>query len=383
MIIDNVECKGEKRTFRISSIEGFGDKDALHRFTEKSKVKISQGQVGTIATSNPTNPTKSLQISNTKIGGLDSLIKSLNQELISFEHDRNKQICQLGGEGGLLFYGAPGTGKSMLLEKIAATGWGKVYPLGGSVVGRYLGDTESAIRKVFADAKKNQPSIIIIDELDSFAPKRSRSENGEVKIVPTLISELDSLSEAVEGTRPAKVLVIAATNKPNDVDEALRRPGRFETEFELPIPDAKARSEILKALLGMPMDQADEILDDLGYRTHGFVGADLKALLKKAFKHAMFRTADGHQRSDEATTQLAKPQSEDGPNDAAKLDITQEDIEAALLKVRPTAMREVILEPPKVLWSDIGGQEEVKQSLREAVEWPLKVCIIPRICQSN
>ena len=269
---------------------------------------------------------------------------------------------------------------SLLLGEIASTGWGKVFTLDTSVIGRYVGESEAAIRKVFSDAKKQQPSVIIIDELDTFAPKRNRSsETGELKIVSTLVAELDSLNNVSGGAKLSRVLVIAATNRPNDIDESLRRPGRFESEIEISIPDADARTQILKVLLDIPIDMHNELLEHLGERTHGFVGADLQAVLKKAITNAIFR----FERAQTRTVSQAEGLITNADNrSAADLHtvktkiahkLTKDDIDAALLEVRPTAMREVYLETPKVRWTDIGGQDEVKQSLREAVEWPLKV----------
>ncbi|KAI9782607.1 MAG: AAA+-type ATPase [Geoglossum umbratile] len=387
MVLEGLECKGQKRSFRVEKISPStpselsepNDSKSLSfcQFGVNSGIKIST-DITPSATGSPTGA-KRLHLRPVAIGGLASQINSLNQLFTVFDRPNYGIPLRLGGPGGILLYGPPGTGKSLLLAEIASTEWGKIFTLDTSIIGRFVGESEAAIRRVFSDAKRQQPSIIIIDELDSFAPKRSRSsETGELKIVSTLVAELNDLNTASRGANFSRVLVIAATSRPNDIDESLRRPGRFESEVEIPIPDADARTQILKVLLNIPIDTRDGLLEWLGERTHGFVGADLQAVLKKAITNAITRSECSQVGTNSGTERLsinASGQSE-GDFHAAKASsiytLTQGDIDTALLEVRPTAMREVYLEPPKVRWTDIGGQEEVKQSLREAVEWPLK-----------
>jgi AAA family ATPase len=388
MVLENLECKGQKRSFRVEKIsdsvasEVPQSRDAkslsFSQFGVNSDVKISTS-ITPGAIGRPVR-TQCLHIRPVAIGGLASQINSLNQLFTVFNLQNYGIPSRLGGPGGILLYGPPGTGKSLLLGEIASTGWGKVFTLDTSIIGRFVGESEAVIRRVFSDAKRQQPSIIIIDELDSFAPKRGRSsETGELKIVSTLVAELNSLNTTSRGADFSRVLVIAATSRPNDIDESLRRPGRFESEIEIPIPDADARKQILKVLLDIPIDTQDELLENLGERTHGFVGADLQAVLKKATTNAIIRSESSKPGADSNTErQITNTNCQSGGDlHAAKArspyKLTQGDIDAALLEVRPTAMREVYLEPPKIRWTDIGGQDEVKQSLRQAVEWPLKV----------
>ncbi|KAH0566285.1 hypothetical protein GP486_000310 [Trichoglossum hirsutum] len=385
MVFENLECKGRRRTFRIDRIsvstetESSESEDStpfsFSRFGANSGVKILTNATAGVA--GLSKSAKRLYIRPAAIGGMASQINSLNRLFAAFDIGNYDIPPKLGGLGGILLYGPPGTGKSLLLSEIASTGWGNVFTLDTSVIGRFVGESEAAVRRVFSDAKNQQPSIIIIDELDSFAPKRSRiSEAGELKIVSTLVAELNSLNKASGGASISRVLVIGATSRPNDIDESLRRPGRFEYEIEISIPDADARTQILKSLLDIPVDTRDELLEKLGERTHGFVGADLQAILKKAIINALFRLEDpqiGTNVEESITNVNCRNEASFHPVKAKIVHkLTQDDIDAAFLEVRPTVMREVYLEPPKIRWTDIGGQAEVKQSLREAVEWPLK-----------
>jgi SpoVK/Ycf46/Vps4 family AAA+-type ATPase len=229
-------------------------------------------------------------------------------------------------------------------------GWGGIF----------AHNSEANLRKIFEEAEKNAPAIIFFDEIDAIAPKRDEV-TGEVerRIVATLLSLMDGLKSR------GKVIVIAATNRPNDIDPALRRPGRFDREIEVPVPDRNGRLEILKIhTRNMPLAK-DVNLEEIADRTHGFVGADLMALCKEAAMSALRRVLP------EIRDKLKE--GEEIPKDVLeKLVVTKQDFENALRIVEPSAMREVLVEVPKVKWEDIGGLEEVKKLLREMVEWPLK-----------
>lgn len=235
------------------------------------------------------------------------------------------------------------------------------------------------MREVFAEAKQKSPAIIVIDEVDALAPNREEGGEVERRVVATLLTLMDGLDDkgeapkagdgdsdsgedaseepAAEQEKP-RVVVIAATNRPNAIDPALRRPGRFDKEIEIGVPDVAARLSILRVLLHRtPHDIPDETLQAVAARTHGFVGADLSSLVHSAGLSAIKRS-------------YALLSSTSSPALSA-MKLLPADLEAALLSTRPSAMREVFLETPKVYFSDIGGQEHVKAKLREAVEWPL------------
>ncbi|SCU77757.1 LAMI_0A02234g1_1 [Lachancea mirantina] len=255
---------------------------------------------------------------------------------------------------GILLHGPPGTGKTMLLRCIANEANSHVLAINGpSIVSKYLGETEAALREIFNEARDYQPSIVFIDEIDSLAPSRASDDSGEVesRIVATLLTLMDGMG----GT--GKVVVVAATNRPNSVDAALRRPGRFDQEVEIGIPDVEARADILlKQFAKMSIDRHE--LDDVMIRafaskTHGYVGADLIALCREAVMKTIQRgMANEIERDD--------------------LRVISKDVEDAMAEIRPSAMREIFLEMPKVHWSDIGGQEDLKLKMKEMIQLPLE-----------
>lgn len=304
-------------------------------------------------------------IAFSNIGGLSKQIRTFRNLLRATLH-QSHHFSKLGltPPRGILLYGPPGTGKSMLLKAAASETTATALHIDGSIVGKYMGESEAAIRKIFKQAREKQPSIIFIDEIDSLAPKRNSADSGEGRIVSTLITELDNLAVGCDGSAGeggAQVVVVAATNRPNVVDEALRRPGRFDREIEIEIPGVDARREILELMLKkIPKAFGDEFIRSIASRTHGFVGADLESLVRGGVMKVMTRLE----------TELELPDSIREPEEET-LKLTENDLEDTLKDIRPTAMREIFLETPKVRWSDIGGQEEVKQRLRETVEWPL------------
>ncbi|RPA76459.1 AAA-domain-containing protein [Ascobolus immersus RN42] len=325
---------------------------------------------------------KASGVTFTSIGGLRPQILSLRKLLLA-TLKRSSKFTKFGltPPRGILLYGPPGTGKTMLIKACAAEIHATPYVISGSIVGKYMGESEAALRKVFKEARENQPAIIFIDEIDSLVPKRSGADSSEGRIVSTLIMELDSLAAAAnaedeepkEGEEKKKttgnqVVIVAATNRPNNIDPALRRPGRFDRELEIGIPDVDARGEILELLLKkVPCKFTEEAyIKNIASRTHGFVGADLESLVRGAVMVAMSRLEEQEDLDVDIEQDLDEEEGDD-----EDIGVTEADFEAALKDVRPTAMREIFLETPKVRWSDIGGQEEVKQRLRETVEWPL------------
>ena len=294
------------------------------------------------------------------IGGMRGVIQKV-REMIELPLRHPELFERLGVEPpkGVLLYGAPGTGKTLLARAVANESGANFISISGpEVMSKWYGQSEENLRKIFEDAEKNSPSIIFIDEIDSLAPKREEV-TGEVerRVVSQLLTLMDGLKKR------GKVIVIAATNRPNTIDEALRRGGRFDREIEIPVPDRNGRLEILKIHTRNMPAAKDVDLNWLADITYGFVGADLWSLAKEAAMSALRRVLPDIKWKTEE--ELPKEVME-------KLIVTKEDFENALKMVEPSAMREVLVEIPKVKWSDIGGLERVKQSLKEMVEWPLK-----------
>ena len=293
------------------------------------------------------------------IGGLDEAIKQI-REMVELPLKHPELFEKLGIEApkGILLYGPPGTGKTLLAKAVANETNANFYSLSGpEIMSKYYGESEENLRRIFKEAIENAPSIIFIDEIDSIAPKREEV-TGEVerRVVAQLLALMDGLEER------GKVVVIGATNRVNAIDPALRRPGRFDREIEIGIPDKKGRKEILEIhTRGMPLAK-DVDLERWAELTHGFSGADLSALCKEAAMRALRRILpEIDLDAEEIPAEVME-----------KLEVTDKDFYDAFKSMTPSALREVVIESPNVRWDDIGGLEEVKQSLREAVEWPLK-----------
>ncbi len=294
------------------------------------------------------------------IGGLSDEIKKV-REMIELPLKHPEIFERLGIEPpkGVLLRGPPGTGKTLLAKAVAnETDANFILINGPEIMSKYYGQSEENLRKKFEEAEKNAPSIIFIDEIDAIASKREESK-GEVerRVVAQLLALLDGLKSR------GKVIVIAATNVPNLLDPALRRPGRFDREIDIGVPDTKGRLEILKIhTRNMPLAK-DVDLEEIARVTHGFVGADLAALAKEAAMIVLRRVLpDLKLKEDEPLS----------PEILEKLVVGRDDFKEALKVVRPSAMREVMVEVPNIKWEDVGGLKDVKQQLKEAVEWPLK-----------
>ncbi|MHC1604450.1 MAG: CDC48 family AAA ATPase, partial [Candidatus Methanofastidiosia archaeon] len=295
------------------------------------------------------------------IGGLHEEIKKV-REMIEYPMRHPELFERLGVEPpkGVLLHGPPGTGKTLLAKAVANEAGANFLVINGpEVMSKWYGQSEENLRKVFEEAEKDAPSIIFIDEIDSLAPKREETK-GEVE--RRVVSQLLTLMDGLKGR--GKVIVIAATNRPNAIDPALRRPGRFDRELVIGVPNKDGRKEVLEIhTRNMPLTK-DVNLDELAERTHGFVGADLEALAKEAAMHVLRRVMPEISNIDE---------SEEIPEEILKkLKVVKEDFDYALKMVQPSAMREVLIEIPNVKWSDVGGLKEVKERLKETVEWPLK-----------
>src|SRR2546426_266261 len=299
------------------------------------------------------------KISYEDIGGLRPVIQKV-REMIELPLRHPELFERLGVEApkGVLLHGPPGTGKTLLAKAVASETNANFYSIGGpEIMSKFYGESEERLREIFKEAQENAPSIIFIDEIDSIAPKREEV-TGEVekRVVSQLLSVMDGLQSR------GKVVVIGATNRINSIDPALRRPGRFDREIEIGVPDRDGRLEILQIhTRGMPLAE-DVDLKKLADVTHGFVGADLEALAKEAAIRALRRILPEMDL-----------EAENIPAEVLnKIIVRMSDFQEALKEVEPSAMREVLVEVPDIKWEDIGGLESVKEELREAIEWPLK-----------
>src|SRR5919205_328738 len=302
---------------------------------------------------------RSTRVAYEDIGGLKEEIQKV-REMIELPLRHPEIFEKLGIEApkGVLLYGPPGTGKTLLAKAVANESNAHFISISGpEIMSKFYGESEARLREIFKEAKEKAPSIIFIDEIDSIAPKREEV-TGEVE--RRVVSQLLSLMDGLEAR--GKVIVIAATNRPNAIDPALRRPGRFDREIEIKVPDKRGRLEILQIhTRNMPLD-TDVDQDRVAAVTHGFVGADLEYLCKEAAMKCLRRLLPELNLEDE---KLA-------PEVLNKLVVTMSDFENAIRDIMPSAMREVYLESPDVPWTAIGGLEEVKRELQEAVEWPLR-----------
>ena len=292
------------------------------------------------------------------IGGLKSEIQRV-REMVELPMKHPQIFKKLGIEPpkGVLLHGPPGTGKTLLAKAVANETSASFFSIAGpEIISKYYGESEQQLREIFEDATEDSPSIIFIDELDSIAPKRE-DVTGEVerRVVAQLLTMMDGLE-----TR-GQVVVIAATNRVDSVDPALRRPGRFDREIEIGVPDEVGRKEILQIhTRGMPLSD-DVSLGHLADETHGFVGADIESLTKEAAMKALRRYLPKIDLDDEDIP----------PSLIDRMIVKREDFEGALGDVEPSAMREVLVELPKISWDDVGGLDDPKQTVKESVEWPL------------
>ncbi|ALM75430.1 CDC48 family AAA ATPase [Thermococcus barophilus] len=402
---------GQELTFVVTATTPAG----IVQITEFTDFTVSEKPVKEVA------KTAALGVTYEDIGGLKDVIQKI-REMIELPLKHPEIFEKLGIEPpkGVLLYGPPGTGKTLLAKAVANEANAHFIAINGpEIMSKYYGESEERLREVFKESEENAPSIIFIDEIDAIAPKRGEV-TGEVekRVVAQLLALMDGLKSR------GKVIVIGATNRPDALDPALRRPGRFDREIEVGVPDRQGRKEILQIhTRGMPIEPEfrksevkrileglrgderfrdiinraiekverakdekeiqdilknlderlydevkhrliDALLEELADKTHGFVGADLAALAREAAMAALRRLIKEGKIDFEA---------EHIPKEVLEeLKVTKRDFYEALKMIEPSALREVLLEIPNVRWDDIGGLEEVKEALREAVEWPLK-----------
>lgn len=362
VLLEGVELVGEKRTFEVIDVNSSSDR-ILYRVQPKTKISIKDASLQD--ESNEKDFSKVIQISSAGIGGLEKQMNQLNEILADYNHENQVFIYPQyyrPSRGGILLYGASGTGKSTILRNLAQAGWRKVLQVDTSAIDYRSNDISVVISRTFIEARRNQPSLIIFDGIELLAAKRNlHSDETLTNITPSLSKEFDRL----EGDR---VLVVAATSSLTNLDERLRIPGRFDHEIEIPVPSSKARAEILKVLHGQASDVDIQMLEALAERTHGFVGADLESLIQRAVKKAKARLSDRL-----SSTEAMRGNADSKASPEITIKVMPVDLDEALLEIRPTAMREVFLQTPNIRWSDIGGQYEVKKSLAQAIEWPFKV----------
>ncbi|MGB9635491.1 MAG: CDC48 family AAA ATPase, partial [Candidatus Micrarchaeia archaeon] len=297
-------------------------------------------------------------ISYEDIGGLKEEIQKIREMVeLPLRHPELFQRLGIDPPKGVLLYGPPGTGKTLLAKAVASESEANFYYIGGpELVSKYVGESEERLRKLFKEAEENAPSIIFMDELDAIAPKREEA-TGEVerRVVSQLLTLMDGLASR------GQVIVIGATNRQNAIDQALRRPGRFDREIEIGVPDRNARLEILEIhTRHMPLGK-DVDLKRIADITYGYTGADISSLSKEAAMRALRRILP-KLNLDEPT-----------PSEALeKIEVVQSDFLDAMNEILPSALREVFTEVPNVRWEDVGGLDNAKQTLSEAVELPLK-----------
>ena len=332
--------------------------EGMVRVADFTKISVSES---------PVKPPEGIpSITYEDIGGLKDEVQKI-REIIELPMKHPELFDRLGIEPpkGVLLHGPPGTGKTLIAKAVANETNAFFNPLNGpEIMSKFYGESEENLRKVFKDAEDNAPSIVFIDEIDAIAAKRDEV-HGEVerRVVAQLLSLMDGLKAR------GRVIVIGATNRPDALDPALRRPGRFDREIVIGVPNKDGRKEILQIhTRGMPIvtDSEDENervdLDRLADLSHGFVGADLESLCKEAAMNALRGIIDEIDLEKETVP----------PEILEKIKVTKKDFEEALKVAEPSALREVFVEIPNVGWADVGGLEDIKQELQESVEWPIK-----------
>ncbi|WP_128476130.1 CDC48 family AAA ATPase [Halorussus pelagicus] len=326
--------------------------------TDSTEINISERAAEEIAQGAGSGPEGTPSVTYEDIGGLEGELEQV-REMIELPMRHPELFSRLGIEPpkGVLLHGPPGTGKTLMAKAVANEIDAHFQTISGpEIMSKYYGESEEKLREVFEDAEQNAPAIIFIDELDSIAPKREEA-GGDVerRVVAQLLSLMDGLEERGE------VTVIAATNRVDAIDPALRRPGRFDREIDIGVPDREGRLEIMQVhTRGMPL--ADGVdLEAYADNTHGFVGADLESLAKEGAMNALRRIRP----------EIDLEEDEIPADVLDSLQVTERDLREALKGIEPSALREVFVEVPDVTWEQVGGLEDTKERLRETIQWPL------------
>ncbi|WP_049926834.1 CDC48 family AAA ATPase [Halopiger goleimassiliensis] len=326
--------------------------------TDSTNIEISETPAEQVSSGTGASPEGVPDVTYEDIGGLDDELDQV-REMIELPMRHPELFQQLGIEPpkGVLLHGPPGTGKTLMAKAVANEIDAHFETISGpEIMSKYYGESEEQLREVFEEAEENAPAIIFIDELDSIAAKREEA-GGDVerRVVAQLLSLMDGLEER------GRVTVIAATNRVDDIDPALRRGGRFDREIEIGVPDKDGRKEILQVhTRGMPLEEEID-LERYAENTHGFVGADLESLAREGAMNALRRIRpDLDLEEDEIDAEVLE-----------SLQVSEEDFKEALKGIQPSAMREVFVEVPDVTWNDVGGLEDTKERLRETIQWPL------------
>ncbi|RMW37882.1 MAG: AAA family ATPase [Nitrosopumilus sp.] len=322
----------------------------ITKTTPKGVVKIDRSTTLNISTETAVD--RKVRVTYEEVGGLGEKVKAM-REIVELPLRHPELFARLGIEphSGILLYGPPGCGKTLLAKVMASESEANMFPINGpEIMNKYYGETEAKLRDIFKEAKDNSPSIIFVDEIDAIAPKREEAYGDvEKRVVAQLLALMDGLNDR------GNVIVLGATNRPDSVDPALRRPGRFDREFEISVPNEEGRIEILQIhTRGMPIDE-DIDLKDLASELHGYTGADIKSLCREAAMKSIRRYLP---EIDLETEKI--------PSDVLQsMKIKLIDFYDAMHEVVPTAMREVYVERPKVWWQDVGGLDEIKKSLTD------------------
>lgn len=332
----------------------------IHKISPKAVVKIERGTTVTILSETTTD--KKIRVTFEEIGGLKSQTKRMREIVeLPLKHPEIFARLNIEPHSGILLYGPPGCGKTLIAKVLASESEANFYSINGpEIMNKYYGETEARLRDIFKEAKENAPSIIFIDEIDAIAPKREEAYGDvEKRVVAQLLALMDGLTER------GNIIVLGATNRPESVDPALRRPGRFDREIEISVPNADGRIEILQIhTRGMPLQDVD--LKTLAAELHGYTGADIKSLCREAAMKAVRTFLPEIENESEKVS----------PEILMKMKITLQDFYDAMHEIVPTAMREFYVESPKVWWKEVGGLDEAKRTLEDnlivAIKEPTK-----------